>query len=198
VNVYVESNFVLELVLEQEGCSACEELLALSEAKRISLRVPAYALLEPWETVARRKHRWAELGQGVVKELRQFERTAAISAEAKALRDLTVKASQYATTRLETFRARVLATARVLPIDAGTLLFADQLRQRFPLELPDAVMLAAVLDDLDGSDALFVNRNRKDFDDPDIQNELGSRGCTVKWAFDAALNQTKQKLSSAG
>ena len=45
----------------------------------------------------------------------------------------------------------------------------------FPLELPDAVMLATVLEDLDGSEAVFVNRNRKDFNDPDIHSELGSQ-----------------------
>jgi len=178
VNVYVESNFILELVLEQEECLACEEILALAEAEAISLRVPAYALLEPWETITRRKVRWAELGQSIYRDVQQVVRTASLAGEANALRDLMLKASEYAAARLDAFRARTLAASIVIGIDGATLASADDLRRRFgALKLPDAVMLAAVLGDLDGSDALFVNRNRKDFNDPDIQSDLAGRGC---------------------
>ena len=50
MNVYVESNFVLELAFLQEQCSSCEKILSLCEARRIQLLIPAYSLAEPYET----------------------------------------------------------------------------------------------------------------------------------------------------
>jgi len=55
VNVYVESNFVLELALRQEQSASCEKLLDLCEGGRVTLVVPAYSLAEPYETLIRRR-----------------------------------------------------------------------------------------------------------------------------------------------
>ena len=54
MNVYVESNFVLELALLQEQSASGEAILRLGEEHRVHLVVPAYALVEPYETLARR------------------------------------------------------------------------------------------------------------------------------------------------
>lgn len=48
MNVYVESNFVLELALLQEQHASCGELLRLCEEDRIQLVIPAYSLVEPY------------------------------------------------------------------------------------------------------------------------------------------------------
>ena len=44
MNVYVESNFVLELALAQEQFESCEGILSLCEAGNVRLVVPAYSL----------------------------------------------------------------------------------------------------------------------------------------------------------
>ncbi|MGB6295983.1 MAG: hypothetical protein WBF90_07325 [Rivularia sp. (in: cyanobacteria)] len=44
MDVYVESNFVLELALLQEQHKSCQELLDLAEIKKIRLIVPAFSL----------------------------------------------------------------------------------------------------------------------------------------------------------
>ena len=54
MNVYVESNFVLELALLQEQHASCEALLRLCEEGGIQLVIPAYSLAEPYETLTRR------------------------------------------------------------------------------------------------------------------------------------------------
>ena len=51
MNVYVESNFVLELALLQEQSASGEAILRLGEEHRVHLVVPAYALVEPYETL---------------------------------------------------------------------------------------------------------------------------------------------------
>jgi len=53
VNIYVETNFVLELAFEQEQCSSCNQILQLCEAGRANLVVPAYSLAEPHEKLSR-------------------------------------------------------------------------------------------------------------------------------------------------
>ncbi|MDE0349567.1 MAG: hypothetical protein OXM56_07660 [Gammaproteobacteria bacterium] len=55
MKIYVESNFVLELALQQEQASSCEEILELCEGVDRELVVPAYSLAEPYETLIRRR-----------------------------------------------------------------------------------------------------------------------------------------------
>src|SRR5277367_4180548 len=47
MTVYIESNFVIELALEQEECDRCAEIVALAFAGSIQLAVPAFSLTEP-------------------------------------------------------------------------------------------------------------------------------------------------------
>ncbi len=47
VNIYVETNFVLELTFEQEQCASCEQILQLCQAGQAKLIIPAYSLAEP-------------------------------------------------------------------------------------------------------------------------------------------------------
>lgn len=53
MDVYVETNFVLELALLQEQQESCQKLLDLAEAGRINLILPAFSLTEPYETLIR-------------------------------------------------------------------------------------------------------------------------------------------------
>jgi hypothetical protein len=53
VNVYVETNFVLELAFQQEQFVSCEQILQLGEAGGIKLVIPAYSLAEPHEKIIR-------------------------------------------------------------------------------------------------------------------------------------------------
>jgi len=51
--VYVETNFVLELALLQEQHESCEAIVQLCQAGAIRLVLPAYSLIEPYETIVR-------------------------------------------------------------------------------------------------------------------------------------------------
>jgi hypothetical protein len=54
VNVYAETNFVLEMALRQEQCCDCEAIARLCKERRINLIIPAYSFAEPYETLIRR------------------------------------------------------------------------------------------------------------------------------------------------
>ncbi len=53
MNIYVETNFVLELVFEQEQCVICEQILQFCETGQAKLIIPAYSLAEPHEKLSR-------------------------------------------------------------------------------------------------------------------------------------------------
>ena len=74
MNVYVESNFVLELAILQEQSENCNEILGLSSAKRVQLVVPAYSLAEPYETLARRQKRRLRKKEELDAEIRDISR----------------------------------------------------------------------------------------------------------------------------
>ena len=48
--VYIESNFVLEVALEQEESKAAEDILGLVEEGRIKLVLPTFALIDFLDT----------------------------------------------------------------------------------------------------------------------------------------------------
>ena len=58
MNVYVESNFVLELAFLQEQFASCEEILSEAHrAHRIQLLIPTNSLAEPYEALTTQQKR---------------------------------------------------------------------------------------------------------------------------------------------
>lgn len=52
MNVYAESNFVLETALEQDEGESCNEIIRLASAGRLGLVIPAFSLAEPHQAIA--------------------------------------------------------------------------------------------------------------------------------------------------
>ena len=200
MRVYAESNFVLEMVLEQEQHQACEELMRMAAAKSIELVLPAFALLEPYQTIVRRKNEGKGLHDGLGRSAQQLLRTAWIAADVPRLReaaDILLRAEQETSRRFLEVRTRLLEVARMIAIDGPALRAASLLATQLGLELPDAVMLASVLGDANEqpSQSIFINRNTKDFDDPDVKARLRSVSCDLVWKFDDGLARVESVLA---
>ncbi len=63
----------------------------------------------------------------------------------------------------------------------------------------DAVVLASVLAHLDQhapDESCFLNRNSKDFDDPDIRERLDVRGCKFLTKFEDGLQYVISRLAA--
>jgi len=69
LNVYVETNFVLELAFDQEQKTQCELILNLCETGKINLIIPAYCLAEPHEKLTRQANHRKELQRSLDNEL---------------------------------------------------------------------------------------------------------------------------------
>ena len=74
MKVYVETNFVLELTLEQEQHAECETILDLAEKARIGLSIPAFCFAEPFETMRRRRNEREDLKKKLERESRELRR----------------------------------------------------------------------------------------------------------------------------
>jgi predicted nucleic acid-binding protein len=201
VRVYVESNFVLELVLEQEQHEACEEILTLAASRDIELALPAFALIEPYESMVRDEREGSQLAQRLRESAVQLARTASMAGDVPRLHDagdLLVRGAQEAWTRFHDLRTRLLDIAHLLAIDAATIREASQLTMAFGLGLPDAIMLASVLADAvtHPSPSVFVNRNRKDFD-IDVKARLAQVRCELLWSFDGGLGRVRHLVSTS-
>jgi hypothetical protein len=72
--VYVESNFVLEMALEQEQLVAAEAILSLAENNKIKLVFPSFVLSEPFEGVMRESRERNALHSALVKTLQNLRR----------------------------------------------------------------------------------------------------------------------------
>lgn len=166
MRVYAESNFVLEIVLEQEQHRACEELISLALGGAIELAVPVFAMLEPHGTIVRREMEGDRLRKELTLRIRELQRTASMAADASRLRDaseLLIRAEHNASKRFLEIRARLLDAARIIALDGTALRAAAALVDEFGLKLPDAVMLASVLADATArpSPSLFSTATRK-------------------------------------
>jgi len=202
MKVYAESNLVLELVLEQEQGGACEELIGLAESRAIELALPAYALLEPYQTIVRRNNERRTLIEAVRRERVQLQRRTSLASDVGRLQDagdLLLRASQDAFARFSEVRGKLVRSAELLVVDGSVLKTAEADASRFGLEFPDAVMVATVY--LDAAKhktaSIFLNRNTKDFLDPDVGKYLASVNCKVIGSFDNGLARVKSELGQA-
>ena len=199
--VYVESNFVLELVLSQEQSLACEALVALADEGAIELAIPSYAFLEPEEKLVRRGRERKRLSDSLANELNQLTRSSHLSGVVTGLNDVPdvlLFASHEEQRRADEERLRLLGASTVLSVDGFVVREAFELSQRLRLSLPDATMLASVLADLrrhPGTAACFLNRNAKDFSDPDIVSMLADLGCSAIFSFVDGLNYVRHESS---
>jgi predicted nucleic acid-binding protein len=201
VNVYVESNFVLELALLQEQHTSCEELLRLCEGDRIQLVIPAYSLAEPYETLTRRHRQRKRMKAELDEELRQLARTATYAQQLSGFQQLTtllIDSADEEAKRLEGVRARLLQVAEVIPLEVSILTAAIQYQRTHGLDPQDALVYATVLLHLkqyQGPQSCFLNRNSKDFDDPDLIAELAMYKCKLLPQFDAGCRFVLSCLS---
>ena len=75
MDVYVETNFVLELALLQEQHESCEKILQFQQTGKIRLIVPAYSLIEPFETIFRYAKNRSRVANDLAAEIKQLSRT---------------------------------------------------------------------------------------------------------------------------
>lgn len=188
MNVYVESNFVLELALEQEYSASCESILGLCETGRVCLVVPAFCLAEPHETLTRRRIQRRDMKKDLDEELKQIARTATNTAQLsgfESITDLLVSSAEQESHNLTKISSRLLSAAEFIPLDASVLGNASGYRSTHGFSPQDSIVFASIISHLQGCHqrkSYFISKD-SDFDDQDVVNELGNFNCEIVDTF---------------
>ncbi len=200
MNIYVETNFVLELAFEQKQSKSCEKILQLSESKQVKLILPAYSLAEPHEKLNRQATNRKKLQDSLNIELRQLSRSKTYNSRIESIRDLErliVQSNEEEWQRFILYRDRLLNCAEFIALDINVLQVAVSFESLYDLKSQDAIVLASVISHLDRdkpNQACFLNKNSKDFDSPDVVQELQTLNCRMIFRFDHGLNFVQSQL----
>lgn len=198
--VYVESNFVLELALEQEQHQSCQEIVALCEAAHAQLIIPAFCIAEPYETLGRRARERVQLKTSLADQINLLSRSQAYQKEINTFHDvdtLLIKSGEEENRRLHQTLDGILKVAEIIPLGLDILTAAAQFQSKFDFKPPDSIVYASVLQHLSKAEPgnkCFLNRNLKDFDDPDIEASLGIYNCKMLFRFDTGLGYVKSQI----
>jgi len=189
VNVYVESNFVLELTLLQEQHAACEAILRFCETGEARLVVPAFCLVEPLQTLARSHDERLQSKKSLEKTLGQLARSAVYAHRVGDFEDLTsllAGSTDEEVKRLEAVQTKLLETADVIPLERAILGGASRSRAKLGLPPQDAVVYSSIVAHLESMAprrSCFLTRDR-DFSDPDLVDDLKRYDCKLLLSFE--------------
>jgi len=193
--VYVESNFVLELAFRQEQSGSCREILDVCRTGRARLILPAFCAAEPFQAFVGRSKDRKRAADDLTIQLGQLARSESFGEEAadalQRVTGLLVRSTEEERAGLQNALRDVLDVAAVIPMDLGIIRNAAELERSFRLSPQDAIVLASVLEHLTEArpeKSCFLNRNAKDFDDPDVVAALDQRGCKLIPRFDHGLS----------
>jgi predicted nucleic acid-binding protein len=193
--LYVESNFILEIVFQQEQADSAEALLQLGEERKIEIAFPTFSLIEPYWTIKHRGEQREGLCEELNRELNQLRRSEShkdLVLNLESARKTMLELERHNLSSLKSTTLRVLSIGKAIEI--GQEVFAGALvhQSRYGLSLLDAVVYSAVANDLarrgDPSPKCFVSKDNKAFFDPGIIAELSSHNCRYISSFEDALN----------
>lgn len=200
MNVYVETNFLLELVFEQEQAGSCEEIIELCASQKLQMVVPAYSIVEPYEKLVRQTNSRKALQENLDVELRQLARSTSYQQRFGSVQDvyeLLTQSSEQERERFARYRSLFLEKAEIVPLTSQILVAATLCEQHFDLRPQDAVVYATTLGHLQQQQppaACFLNRNTKDFNKPEIKKELANHHCSLIYRFDQGLQFIRSQL----
>jgi predicted nucleic acid-binding protein len=203
MNVYVESNFVLEQALEQEQSESCQRLLSLSAASSIHLVIPAFSLAEPYIALMHKGSERSKLGTELQRQLSELGRSKPYRDASGSFNELTallIRSAEGERAGLERAVEGILRTAEVIPLDSNMFYRAAGIRVAFDMSIQDATVLASVvhhLNETKPAESCFLNRNTRDFDDPNVRELLEEFGCKFFGRFDNGLQFIEAQLRKA-
>jgi hypothetical protein len=203
MTVYVESNFVLEQSLQQEECDSCAEFIDLAAKGRNMLAVPAFSLAEPHVAILGKEKARSRLSNDLRRQLFELGRSKphrGVPATFDALASVLIASAQFERDGVRDTISALLRTADVISLDAAVLSSAANIQMEFGMSGQDAIVLASVLAHLDVHrplESCFLNRNTKDFDDPDVREKLEACGCKFFGKFEDGLRYVTARIGAS-
>ena len=190
MNLYVETNFLLEIAFRQEEERPAIDLLEACERGTVGLVVPDFSIAEAVINLVRRRNERRDLQQRLTTELSELSRSVVFREEARPLQGasgfLARAQSEQQASLGETTR-RTLTVAEVIGLDRAVWDRSTAYRDLSP---QDALVIASVTVHLERNPqtaGIFVTRNSRDFGSEEIVTELDRLGCKTVFHFRDAL-----------
>ncbi len=203
MNIYVETNFVLELALEQGQRGSCEQILSLCEEGKAQLIIPAYSFAEPSETLTRHHMKRKRMKKDLDQELQKLARTELYRSRLSDLQSLTtllIDSADDEAKRFDATRSRLLKISEIIPLTAQILGEVARNQKVHDLSPQDALVYTSILQHLKqgvSAQGCFLNKDSKDFDNPDIVEELSTYNCKLLPRFDSGYQFILHVISQA-
>lgn len=201
MNIYVETNFVLELALLQEQYKSCGNIISDCQEGKTNLVIPAYCLVEPYETLIRRTKTRQKLKEDIKTQLEELARSEPYKEDVAALKsDLTnllAGSSDEDNERLREVLSQILSLAEVIPLAPCILTSAFGFESSLNLSPQDSIVYTSVISHLSVTEVekkCFLNRNSRDFDTPDIVEALDNYGCKMLFSFNNGYNYIQSQI----
>jgi hypothetical protein len=204
--VYVESNFVLEMALEQEQFVAAEAILSLAENNKIKLIFPSFVLSEPFECVMRGRRERNALHRNLVKmlhNLRRSEPYKSVIIDLEPAINMLLDAHTRQLDLLHSTFDRLLSVGECIEIDVSIFRAALNYQKSLSLAPQDSIIYASVVADLQSrpseEEKCFLSRDKKAFnDDPSIKGEPGVSHCRYIGSFIHGLSFIQYTIQGVG
>lgn len=198
--VYVETNFVLEVAFAQEQSGSCQDILSLAESGAVDLAIPAFSIAEAYETQNRRRRLRNDLCNEIERELRLLSRSEQYFEVASSGGEVSTQLRQSADDdreRLDAVLARVLECAISVPVGVEVLRSAIELQVSFGLKRADSIIYTSVLNHMSSASMetkCFLNKNSRDFNTPNIREQLRAHNCRLISSFSDGLRFIQSSL----
>ena len=203
MNVYVESNFVLEQALEQDQCESCQRLVDIAGAQSVRLIIPAFSLAEPHITIMHKASQRSRLSAELKKQLSELGRSKPnreASSSFNEIAALLIRSEESERAGLARAMDAILKAAEIVPLDSDVFHRAAEFQSAFGISMQDSIVLASVvrhLEDTKPAKSCFLNRNTRDFDDPNIREILEQHTCKFFGRFDHAPAYIEANIRNA-
>jgi predicted nucleic acid-binding protein len=166
--VYVESNFVLEMALEQEQLVAAEAILSLAENNKIKLVFPSFVLSEPFEGVMRESRERNALHSALVKTLQNLRRSEPYKSIMIDLEPVVNTLRDAHTRQLDLLHStfdRLLSVGECVELNVSIFKAALNYQKSLSLAPQDSIIYSSVVADLQlrpsEEEKRFLSRDKK-------------------------------------
>jgi PIN domain len=194
MNIYCETNFILEIVFSQEQATYCENIISLCNENKVNLILPAYSFAEAIYRVEKQKKLQADFKDELDPHIKHFSRTIKYNQQNeqqiqkfKDLEKFLIQNNEELKIRFEKYRADLVGIAEILPLDSNTLATAETFQAEYDLTFQDSIIFTSIFSHLQQNSAVsscFLNRNNKDFNTLEIKSKLTPLNCTMIPSFE--------------
>ncbi len=204
--VYIESNFLQEIALQQREFSFAASILKLAEQGKIQLIFPDIALCEPFTTVMYRNRDRKRILNDLSAALQQLRRSKyheQIMKRASPVISVLTQAESLEMAGLDEVMSRLLSVGLQIHIDNKCFKQAILYRENYNLSAQDSLVYAGLIADLQArpleEKKSFLSLDRKAFADVSgMKAELAPYNCRYIGSFQQGLDYIEHTLQSAG